>query len=525
MAPAPATAELRPAMVAGVVEAIALLDAGALFVSGWSRNHPEPGAAVSVVTARGSHSGAFWPLWSDRADVGVGNSFAGIVSLTGELDPGEIGFVRLPDTQLLAIYEKVTQLAAPQASALLRQALAGRPDDITRRTLAPYSTQYDGSDTVNSSPLPIRMGIDDCVALAGGHLLLRGWLFDPERLVGSVALVADAHRQRLDSDWIGQQRRDVTRAMADDARLGSYALAHDVHGFSVIAQSGGETPAHVTLETDGETLHLPLTSRRGNAVSLLRGFVAGLDPDAPGTQAILAKQVVPALLGAALPPAPVLTRLEGEAASDGLCLIIGCAGDCADIPALLHLLAARPDAALLPITIAADHRELSAHADEIAARAGFLGLRLQLAFCDHVEDELDALTAAAAAVTSTVLMLTTARHLPDLVAARDAASRLAAGGPGALLVTSATPPDIDPSHLALVAGRTDFLAAGGFFARRLTVSGKWATVATRLASVLGDAPARLAIATSTDDPPTPAEQLLLRVDRLAARAEAGAADA
>ncbi len=518
MAPATASTEQRPAIVAGVVEATALLDATTLFVSGWSRNHPEPGAPVSAVTARGSHSGALWALWSDRADVGAGNSLCGTITFDSELDPGEIIAIRLPDTQVLAIYEKVTQLTAPQASALLRQALAGRPDDPASKVLLPFSTRYDGTDTVNNSALPIRIGIDDCVAL-GSHMLLRGWLFDPERLVDTVSLVGQSSSQRLDSDWIGQRRLDVTAAMSSDPRLGAYVPPHHHHGFSVIATCG-QTPSHLTLAAGGERLHLPLASRQGNAPPLLRGFVMGLDPEAPGTPAILSRQVVPALLEAAAPPAPTLLRLEGEAATADLSLILGCSGDCGDVPALLHLLAARADAALLPVVVAADHRELSSHANEITAHAKFLGLSLELAFCDHVEDELDALTATAAAAASPLLMLTTARNLPDLLAARDASAALVAGGPGALLVTAAAPPGIEPTCLALVASRADFVAAGGFLSRRLTLAGKWAALPGRLAQMLGEPPARIAIPTSAAHRLSPAEELLQRVDRLTAAAEA-----
>jgi hypothetical protein len=514
MTPGQTSAESRPAIVAGVVEAMASLDAETLFLSGWSRNHPAAGATVSVATAHGSQPGRFWPLWSDRADVGAGNSFCGIISLEGEVDLPQIVGLRLPDTQVLAIYDQVTRLEATQASALLRQALVGRPDDPTRRTLLPFSARYDGTDSVNSSTLPIRIGIDDCVVL-GGSLLLRGWLFDPEGLVETVSLVGTGTSQRLDADWIGQKRLDVAAAMASDARLGAYVPISDYHGFSVIAASR-TSPLHLTLSTGTETLHLPIASRQGNPLALLRGFVAGLDPEAPGTPAILARIVVPALLDAAMPPPPALVRLEGEPSTTGVSLIVGCAGDCADIPALLHILAARADAASLPVVIAADSRELSAHADEITARASFLGLSLQLAFCDHVADELDALTAAASAAASPLIMLTTARHLPDLVAARDAKTALVSGGPGALLVTSAAPPGIEPTHLALVASRNDFAAAGGFVARRLTVAGKWAALSDRLASVLGQPPPRVAIPTTAASRPSSVEQLLQRVDRLAA---------
>jgi O-antigen biosynthesis protein len=523
MTPVQTTAEARPAIVAGVVEAMALIDVETMFLSGWSRNHPAPGAAVAVATAHGSRPGRFWPLWSDRADVGPGNSFCGIIALEGEVDPRQIVGIRLPDTQVLAIYDQVTRLEAAQASALLRQALAGRPDDPTRRALVPFSSRFDGTDSVNNSTLPIRIGIDDGVVL-GSRVLLRGWLFDPEGLVDSVSLVGDGTSQRLDADWVGQKRPDVAAAMASDARLGTYAAPHDFHGFSVIGECGGG-PAHLTLLTGGETLHLPIISRPGNPLALLRGFVIGLDPEAPGTPAVLSKQVVPALLDAALPPPPVLVRLEGEPATTGVSLIVGCAGDCADIPALLHILAARPGAASLPIVIAGHSRELSSHANEITARASFLGLSLQLASCDHVEDELDALTAAATAAGGPLVMLTTARHLPDLVAARDASTALASGGPGALLVTSSAPAGIEPTHLALVASRSDFVRAGGFTSRRLTVPGKWAALPDRLAAVLGRPPARVAIPTTATIRFSPAQQLLQRVDRLAAAAETQAPDA
>ena len=502
-------------IVAGMIEAMGSLGDRAIFVNGWSREHPAPRSAVAVVTAERLLAGKFSVIWSDRPDVGAGNGFCGIVALEESLDPARCLGLRLASGRMLVPYERLATPDATQAGAFLREALGKAADAPARSVLEPFAHRYDGTDTVANSALPVRVGVDECVLLDGGHLLVRGWIFDPERLVEAVALAgAGAKDRRIDRDWVGQLRPDVTRSFAADPRFGGYGPPHDAHGFSaIVAPPVTSEDLHLSLTGAGlPLLRIPLTIRTGNTAVLLRQFVAALDPEAAGTLDILEHQIVPALTSAGERPrgAGVTARAANDEAT---ALVLGCSGNCADATSWLQIIAVNMALRDLMVVIAADARELSVHAGDLRRQAESLGLRLSLVFAEAVFDEVDALLAGGAATLTSRVLLLAGSHLPsiagDLAPMLDAApeDRPTLLHPGGAIAV--------PRGLLISSGALADATAG--LPMRLSAAGKWDALGTRLIGQ-GPAPARAAITGSPVVEDTPSDRLLRHVDACAAAA-------
>jgi hypothetical protein len=463
VSPNPAVAAARTPVTSGLIEAIGLAAQRSLFISGWSRSRLADGATVTVYAGRQRVLGRLWLVRSDRPDVGHDAGFCGVIDLEADLDPKDLAVVVLDDEAVLRPYDSMKVIDEKQCVALLRVAAGTAKDGSVRAKLERVASPFDGSDTVGSSRLPVRVGIDDCVALGGGNLLLRGWVYDPEALAAAVTVAAGHSETRIDTIWVGQPRPDVTHAMSSMP----LALTHDVHGFTVVVPSIGAGPLHLRLDLrDGERLHMPLSARSGATRVLLRQLVMALDPEVPGTLDVLERMVVPAL-AASVDPKPGIARFEGgpPQANEPLGLVIGCAGDCGDVDAALHVIAANPSLARLHLIIAADGRELSSHAGDIARRAAFLGLRLQQVFGRGVLDPLDALTIGATAAATRSICLATVPGLATLPS--DCVL------PEALKTPSWVSGDDGARTSVLVVQREAFLAAGGFSTLRLSESGKW----------------------------------------------------
>ncbi|ALN72202.1 hypothetical protein [Aureimonas sp. AU20] len=443
MAPAsPAPKPAAPAMrQAGTLELLADLGGGALFVGGWCDAAPAPGAGALLLLREEAGTrvlpGRFHAGWRDRPDTGPATGFYGIVDCGEVPDPGAIEGLLFPaeagPSALLPRYASAQLLSEGTAVNLLREILdAGRAGEARAR-LGRAASRFDGTDTLARSPLPVRVGIDECARLGAAGLYLSGWLFDPERLVASVHLCEGEARRRLDGDWAILPRPDAAEALGDEPRLAAYGAPGAVHGFvALVPEPGaGGDELHLTLDMAGAPpLHVPLVVRPGRAVPLLRAALRRLDPDLPASLDVVDRQVAPAL--ARLPGAvPRLIGMRGgEAAPEALAtLVIGCAGDAEGVAPLLALLAADdPALALLPILVCGEARDLGVQAGDIERASAFYGLNLRLVFASDLEDATDALMAGAQwAETELVCLLTprvvpaTPRWLSVLIAARAAA--------------------------------------------------------------------------------------------------------
>lgn len=402
-------------VVVGLIEAVGQLGDNELFVSGWSRERPAPGTRILATGQRQTIEGRIWTAWSDRTDVGLRTAYTGVIELARPIDAADLATIQLGSARRLALYEHRTLLDRAQAIGLMRAALPAAMIEGQRQRLEQVAARFDGTDTIASATQPVRVGIDDCVALPGDTVLISGWMFDPESLVAAAWVSTDATRSRVDLDWVTQARPDVGASFAADPRFGLYRPLHAAHGFVALAGGvAGTDRLHLTVTTrDGSAFHVPLVARRGEPLPLLRGFLALLDPDLPTSLDVVDRLVAPILSAIDAPRPRLLHHTVGLEHSDApLTLVIGCCGDGADLPMLLAMLAADPATRDLPMIVAADRRELAGLAGQIARAAEAYGLVVAVAHGDGIGDHLDALAVGSMAASSPRLCLMAADRLP-----------------------------------------------------------------------------------------------------------------
>ncbi|HVX82414.1 MAG TPA: hypothetical protein VHB23_13660 [Devosiaceae bacterium] len=502
-----------------MIEAIGRLGERELLLSGWLRGTAPPESPALAFDRDHVVRGQLNLVRSDRPDVGPGTGLCGVLELETEMAPNSLLGVKLAGGALLARYERLMLLDEAEAGDLLARALGtAAVDPALRQRLEPAALRYHGADTLAASPLPIRLGIDDCVALDGGHVLLRGWLFDPERLVQDTRLGSGRESIRLADNWVRQRRPDVTRAMAGDGRFADYPPSGDAHGFVALARPADAAGLHLALDTaGGPPLYRPLEPRRGNTLTLLGAFIRAADPDAPGTAAVIERCVAPAL-AAAGPMRPRLLKVEGEAPPGPLALVIGGGSGFDVLPALLALLATDPAAVEVPIIIAGEEAALSVQAADLARQAAATGLRLALAFGADVADPADGIELGIGVAQTDLVCALSLGHFP----ARPGwlPELLAAGSPGdrAVFLTSAHRREAarflasHPGGLLISPRR--FAAIGGFPGPFLSLPAKWQALARALlasGAPVAETPAPLLL-TADAGAPDPWQALCQRAD-------------
>jgi hypothetical protein len=401
------------AATVGVIEAVGLLSATELFVSGWMREHPAPGAPALVMLADGGRQAQFWAAWTDRSDVGPGTGFCGILDCTHPIAPKEITGLQFGGGKVLSLYESRTVFDEAQSIGLLRSH-PGLASEESAYILRRVAARFDGTDTIAGSHLPIRVGIDDCVVLPGNAVLVSGWVFDPEGLASSVNISVADTRSRIDLGWITRPRADVASALSSDPKFALYDAAGTKAGFTALVTGlSGTEGVHLTIETESGDLHCPLTPRLGDALTLLRGVIRGIDPDLPSSLDIIDRHVAPILAGLpAVEPVVLSQSRHGLDAGAPCAIVIGCSGDSDNVTGLLAILATDPAARKTPIVVAAGGNDLAATRGDILRAAKFYGLVVNLVEGNGVSDHIDALCLGAKASEAEVICLLSANLVP-----------------------------------------------------------------------------------------------------------------
>ena len=514
----PRTATLR-FPVAGMLESIGQLDDQCLFVGGWAHDAIADGALAFAAAGGKLVSGRLHLLRSDRPDVGPGAAFRGVFEFSAPVRSEAIEAVQLASSASVGLYEGLQHLPRHSCIDLLREAAEVSPLAILTEPVARFAFEYAAKDTVNLSPLPIRIGIDDCVAMPGESLLLRGWIYDPEELVDSVTLSGAGFGRRIDQSWVGQLRPDVGHCFAADPRFSVRIAPHQHHGFVTLITGIGEKleRPHLTLSIKrGRPLHYPLQVRGGNPLALLRALVLALDPDAPGVLDAVDLQIAPALsaMRRRRPPLTSLAVREPEAPTP-LTLVVGAIDRCGELPDLLVLLACDPEAAAIPVIVVAPQREMATYAGELQRRAAFLGLRLRLVGATDLDDELDALAIGVETAGSPLVCLVPGHVLPvepewltHLVEEKAAS--------GAKMIVPGFPDGGACPGCCLV-DRQAFLEAGSFSGGWLDPLGKWQDFRQRLgpAAQVTSADVRVLLREYPSDVPPSHRRLMRRADAAA----------
>ncbi len=387
----------------GFVEVMGPLDEG-IFLQGWTSNFAA--GRTKLLIAHGGLSPAVLEAGTfQRDDLGEGAcGFFGLLEECTIRHPSEIErlFFRANDGwRALEVYDRHVLLEQITVPGHLRDGLQrGMAPPATAEKLKQASQRFDGRDTISFLEQPVRAGIDDATIVEGSGVLVIGWLFDPDRLTGTVTLRSGSQSCVVDKLWTRAARPDVTAAFAEDPRFGpAMASRRNSHGFIVFAPKllpePGQ-PLYLEFEVEGHgPAFLPLSPGRNPPRRALERVFGLLDPRSSTAAAVVERQIAPALQAAEIaPPKAIETHDIGRFNADAaLGLVIGLDQRQRELSSLFALLAIDPEIRPLPIVVAAPGESFDRLGAEARRLAKFYGLQVRLVLVEGVEDSCDALEA------------------------------------------------------------------------------------------------------------------------------------
>ncbi len=293
----------------------------------------------------------------------------------------------------------------------------GSPQVMLR--LRDAASGYDGTETISSLPVPVRLGVDALYQGDDGAFLISGWLLDADGHVESVRLCRQGGGARLDGGWTRTERSDVEEAFVDRPEFKSAISGHRrSHGFvGLVETMGGEPEGPVHLELtlrDSRRAYMPLFPVRLPARTAALRLLASVDPTSWALPDILDRQIVP-FLTAARSSAPTIETVVDmgpfdQAEGTAILLVAGEAE--ADFAALLGLLALDPQTRRAPITLVLRTEQFRRHAGHIRQLSEFYRLPLRLVSVDGAGDAGDLAQAAADCVNGDAVILLSASLTP-----------------------------------------------------------------------------------------------------------------
>lgn len=411
----------------GFIELLGEGQDGEIFLQGWAHDIML-GTARSVTDGdRPSVTDSAIAVYA-RQDIPQGASgFVGILDADGPIGPGSIeGLVWRGRNgwRHVAVHERkliAGQLETPGhvRSVLLRA--NSTPQALLRLRTAANS--FDGTETVSSLPLPVRVGIDEVFQVDGAGFLVSGWLLDPDGHVQSVKLRRHNGEARLDDSWTRLDRTDVTDAFADHAAF-PRAFGHggNRHGFVAHARLPDGDPSsapylELTLR-DTRRAFMPLSPLRTTARLAAIRQMRAVDPSDWALQELIDHQIVPLLCTSerVSPMVEAVVDVGPFEAAAGPPIVIGIGENDEDgIAPLLALLAIDPETKRAPIALVVPSERFHRQVARIGKLAVFYGLSLRLVSAGEAGDAYDLLEAGTQALSSDSVVLLSASLVPHKV--------------------------------------------------------------------------------------------------------------
>jgi hypothetical protein len=408
----------------GFIELLGESHDGAVFLKGWGR-HVVPGICRTVVNGEQSLLTDCAMASFSREDTPEGAAgFVGLLPPNERLRARDIeGLVYRGRTgwRYARVHEQRLVAGPMETPGHIRAVLLqthSSPQVLLR--LRSAANSFDGSETVSTLPLPVRMGIDNAFQVHGGSLLISGWLLDPDGHVQSVKLCGGRAEARLDDCWTRLDRSDVTGAFTDEPMFrNTLARETNGHGFIVFtkAPSGGPAAAlHLELTLkDSRRAFMPLSPVRATARTAALRQIRSVDPDDWALPEVLDRQIVPFLCASerASPGVGVLvdTGPFDQAAGPPIIIAAG-ENEEEDIAPFLGLLALDPETRHAPIALVLPPGRFRRQSGRIKQLAQFYRLSLRLMSADDAGDVYDLLEAGTRALTSETVVLLAGSLLP-----------------------------------------------------------------------------------------------------------------
>ncbi|OWZ91558.1 hypothetical protein B9J07_21080 [Sinorhizobium sp. LM21] len=293
--------------------------------------------------------------------------------------------------------------SSPQVMLRLRDAASG----------------YDGTETISSLPVPVRLGVDALYQGEDGAFLISGWLLDAEGHVETVRLCRQGGGARLDAGWTRTERSDVEEAFVDRPEFKSAISGHRrSHGFiGQIEALGGEAeePVHLELTLrDARRAYMPLFPVRLPARTAALRLLGSIDPTSWALPDIIDRQIVPFLTRARSSAPTVETTVDMGPfdQAEGTAILLVAGETETDFAPLLGLLALDPQTRRAPIALVLQAERFRRHAVHIRQLSEFYHLPLRLVSVEGAGDAGDLAQAAAESVNSDAVVLLSASLTP-----------------------------------------------------------------------------------------------------------------
>jgi len=408
----------------GFIELLGEGQDGEIFLQGWA-SEVMPGMAQAVVDGdRPSVADSAIAVYA-RQDIPQGASaFAGLLNADGAINPGGIeGLVwrGRHGWRHVAVHQRKLIAGPLETPGHVRSVLLranSTPQALLRLRTAANS--FDGTETVSSLPLPVRMGVDRVFQVDGAGFLVSGWLLDPDSHVQSVKLRRYNGEARLDDSWSRYDRTDVTDAFADHPAFSrAFDLGGYRHGFVSHARlPDGDPSSALYLELtlrDTRRAFMPLSPLRTTPRLAAVRQMRAIDPSDWALPEIIDRQIVPLLctservsptVEAVVDPGPF------EAAAGPPIVISVGENDEDGIAPLLALLAIDPETKRAPIAVVVPSEHFHRQVARIGKLAAFYGLALRLVSAGEAGDAYDLLEAGVRALSSDTVVLLSASLVP-----------------------------------------------------------------------------------------------------------------
>ena len=408
----------------GFIELLGEGQDGEIFLQGWAYD-VMPGMARAVADGdRPSVADCAIAAYA-RQDIPQGASaFAGLLNADGPISPGSIeGLVwrGRHGWRYTAVHERKLIAGPLETPGHVRSMLLrahSTPQALLRLRTAANS--FDGTETVSSLPLPVRMGVDDVFQVDGAGFLVSGWLLDPNGHVQSVKLRRHNGEARLDDSWSRLDRTDVADAFADHPAF-SRAFGHGGHRHGFVAHArlpDGDPSSALYLELtlrDTRRAFMPLSPLRTAARLAAVRQMRAIDPSDWALPELIDRQIVPLLctservsptVKAVVDPGPF------EAAAGPPIIISVGENDEDGIAPLLALLAIDPETKRAPIALVVPSERFHRQVARMGKLAAFYGLSLRLVSAGEAGDAYDLLEAGARALSSDTVVLLSGSLVP-----------------------------------------------------------------------------------------------------------------
>ncbi|MBV2143523.1 hypothetical protein KUG47_08430 [Falsochrobactrum sp. TDYN1] len=424
----------------GCVELIGGSDEGEIFVQGWAHDLT-PAVSRLLISGKSTSLAECSISVFARPDVDdQASGFAGLLLANEAVEPNEIErllFRGRHGWRFTEVYDRRLLAGSRETPGHIRAILSHvrSSTDILLR-LRSAANRFDGSETVSSLPLPVRMGIDNAFRVEGSGILISGWLLDPDSHVESVKLRRHRGEIQIDGTWTRVDRPDVTREFDNqppfNAGLDPNRHAHGFVAFAPELAGDSTSPFYIELAiSDGRRVFFPLAPTRVTSREAIVRQLRATDPNAWALRHMVDQQLVPLLRGISRPAPEIfgVADLGPFEDASGPVIIIGIDERVDEPGPLLALLALDPETRIAPIVIAAATEVIDRIGVQIRRLADFYRLRVRLVSASGSEDLYDALEVGARAVSSEKVVFLAGSLLPrrqgwlnKLVSAYDAST-------------------------------------------------------------------------------------------------------